>query len=157
MADDDGRDVPADVVAAVRAICTALPEVVEETAWVGTRWRVRGRTFAHVLPVDGGWPPVYAREAGTDGPAVVLTFRSSGPELDALRAGGAPFFGPPWRQDEVGLVLGDVVDWAEVAELVTESYCTQAPARLARTVDRPQAGEDPRRAGASRRHSSRGR
>ena len=126
-----------DVVAALRKVCLALPEVREETAWVGTRWRVRARTFAHVLRVEGGWPPAYARAAGHDGPLVVLMFRSTGPELDALRAGGPPFFAPPWRADEVGLVLTDPIDWDEVAELVTESYCCQAPKRLAATVVRP--------------------
>ncbi len=44
---------PTDVAPAIldrlRARCLALPEAYEEQAWVGTRWRVRGRTFAHVL------------------------------------------------------------------------------------------------------------
>jgi hypothetical protein len=131
-------EVPADVVEAIAAICRALPEVKEEAAWVGTRWRVRGKTFAHVLRIDDGWPPAYARAAATNGPAVVLMFRSTGEELAALREGGAPFFGPPWRADEVGLVLGDDVDWDEVRELLTESYCACAPAKLAALVDRPE-------------------
>jgi hypothetical protein len=121
----------------IGAICNALPEVVEEQAWVGTRWRVRGKTFAHVLGVDDGWPPAYARAAATNGPARLLMFRSTAEELAALRAGGAPFFAPPWRADEVGLVLGDDVDWDEVRELLTESYCAQAPAKLVALVDRP--------------------
>ena len=123
----------------IRAVCLALPEAYEEEAWVGTRWRVRGKTFAHVLRIDDGWPPAYARAAAaaTDGPATVLMFRSTGEELAALRDVGAPFFAPPWRADEVGLVVGDTVDWGEVRELLTESYCTQAPAKLAALVDRP--------------------
>jgi len=64
-------------------------------------------------------------------------FRSSGPELDALRHGGARFFAPPWRADEVGMVLDAGTDWQEVAELLTESYCVQAPAALRAAVDRP--------------------
>jgi hypothetical protein len=131
-----GEVAPA-VVAALLSVCEALPEAREETAWVGTRWRVRDRTFAHVLVVESGWPPAYARAAATDGPATVLTFRSSGPELDALRGSGSPYFGPPWRADEVGMVLGADVDWAEVAELVTESYCAVAPRALVDRVDRP--------------------
>jgi hypothetical protein len=133
-----GRDdVPAEVLAALRAVCRSFPEVVEEAAWVGTRWRVRWRTFAHTLLLAGGWPPAYARAAGTDGPAIVLTFRSVGPELDVLRAGGRPFFAPPWRADEVGLLIDDATDWQEVSELLTESYCVQAPAALRAAVDRP--------------------
>ena len=84
-----------------------------------------------------GWPPAYARAAATDGPVTVLMFRSSGPELDALRGGGHPFFAPPWRADEVGLILGADGDWTEVAELLTESYCLLAPERLAERVERP--------------------
>ena len=110
----------------LRRICSDLPDVVEEEAWVGTRWRVRGRTFAHVLDIADGWPPAYARASGTDGPVTVVMFRSSPPDLDALRAGGPPFFAPPWRADEVGLVLGPEVDWTEVAELVADSHRTRS-------------------------------
>jgi hypothetical protein len=67
----------------------------------------------------------------------VLMFRSSGPELDALRNAGHPFFAPRWRGDEVGMVLDTDVDWNEVNELVTESYCVQAPKKLVELVDRP--------------------
>ena len=130
-------DVRPEVLAELRRICLGFPVVREEEAWVGTRWRIRQRTFAHVLFVDAGWPPAYARAAGTDGPATVLTFRSSPPELDVLRSGSGPFFAPPWRADEVGMILEDDVDWQEVAELLTESYCLQAPQRLAATVERP--------------------
>ena len=70
---------------------------------------------------------------------MVLMVRSSGPELVALRASGPPFFAPPWRSDEIGLVLGHRTDWSEVRELVTESYCTMAPKRLADRVERPDA------------------
>jgi hypothetical protein len=63
--------------------------------------------------------------------------RSTGPELEVLRRSGPPFFAPPWRPDEVGMALCEDVDWSEVAERVTESYCTVAPERLARLVSRP--------------------
>ena len=132
------RRLPAEILSGLRSICLGLPEAHEETAWVGTRWRIRTRTFAHVLPIDDGWPPVYARAAGTDGPVTVLMFRSSGEELGALRDVGEPFFAPPWRADEVGLRLDEHhLDWQEIAELVTESYCLHAPRKLARSVQRP--------------------
>ncbi len=120
-------------------ICLALPEAYEEQAWVGTRWRVGTRTFAHVLAVDSGWPPAYARASGSDGPLTVMMFRSSGPELAALAGAGDPFFATPWRADEIGMVLGDDVDWDEVRELITESYCVMAPQRLVDQLDRPTA------------------
>jgi len=126
----DQTEVPAPVLDRLRAICLALPEAVEQAAWVGTRWRVGTRTFASVLVVADGWPPVYARAAGTPGPATVITFRATGPERDALRAAPPPWFAPPWHRDAVGLVLGDAVDWDEVGELLTDSHRLLAPRRL---------------------------
>jgi hypothetical protein len=131
--------VTPEIVDNVRAICLPLPEAYEETAWVGTRWRIRTRTFAHVLSINDGWPPAYARAAGTDGPMTVVMFRSSGAELNTLRSAGHPFFGPPWRADEVGMAIEPDTDWSEVSELVRESYCLLAPKRLAATVVRPPA------------------
>jgi hypothetical protein len=138
-------DVSGELVEQVRAICDRLPEARQEDAWVGTRWRIRKETFAHVVAVADGWPPAYARAVGRRGPVTVLTFQSSGAELEALSNVGEPFFRPPWRPGIVGMVLdGDVaVDWDEVGELVTESYCLLAPARLAAQVVRPEnAGDD---------------
>jgi hypothetical protein len=60
----------------VRSICLELPEAYEEQAWVGTRWCVRKKNFAHVLTVVDGYPPAYARAVGDVGPAHLLTFRS---------------------------------------------------------------------------------
>jgi hypothetical protein len=130
-------DVPPEVVAQIRSVCIGLPEAYEEPAWVGTRWRIRKQTFGHVLMVDAGWPPGYARAAGSDGPIIVMTFRSSGAELAALSAAPRPFFKPVWFPDIVGMVLDTGVDWAEVAELLTESYCVVAPKKLVELVDRP--------------------
>ncbi|MCE6998309.1 MmcQ/YjbR family DNA-binding protein [Saccharothrix sp. S26] len=123
-------EVPDEVVDRLRAVCAAFPEVVEERAWRGTRWRIRQRAFAHVLEVEDGNPPSYARAAGTDGPATVLTFRSAGPELAALSHAPHPFFKPAWAANVVGLVLDDDTDWDEVAELLTESYRSSAPRKL---------------------------
>jgi hypothetical protein len=130
-------DVPLEIVAQLRSVCLGLPEAYEEPAWVGTRWRVRGRTFAHILRIDSGWPPAYARAAGADGPICVMTFESSSPELEALENAGHPFFSPRWRPSIVGMVLDAGVDWDEVAELLTESYCNLAPKQLVELVDRP--------------------
>jgi predicted DNA-binding protein (MmcQ/YjbR family) len=119
-------DVPADVVGELRSVCLRLPESVEKQAWAGTQWRVRNRMYAHVLTVDF-----------VDGPVTVLTFRSSGPELDAVRSAGHPFFRPAWGANLVGMVLGADVNWGEVAELVIESYCVLAPRKLVEQIDRP--------------------
>lgn len=129
-------DVAPDVVGRLGKICLALPEAIEEDAWVGTRWRIRNSTFAHVVAIDHGRPVAYAAAAGTDGPATVLTFRSADDELHALGAIGAPFFKPVWFRDIVGIVLDGDTDWVEVAELVTESYRHLAPKGLAARLRR---------------------
>jgi predicted DNA-binding protein (MmcQ/YjbR family) len=131
-----------ELVAGVRAVALALPEAYEEAAWVGTRWRVRGRTFAHLLSIEQGRPQSHARAAGTAGPCTILTFRSSGLELETLRRTGPPFFAAPWRGDEVGLLMDGDVDWDEVGELVTDSFCLLAPQRLAAAVTRPAGGPE---------------
>jgi hypothetical protein len=131
-------DVSEEMLAALRSVCLGLPEAYEEPAWVGTRWRVGKRTFAHVLRVDAGWPPAYARAADDDGPVTVLMFRSRGAELGVLRGAGRPFFAPPWRADEIGLILAEQTDWNEIAELVTESFAVLAPKRLHALIHPPR-------------------
>jgi hypothetical protein len=136
-------DVPPEILDQLRQVCLGLPETYEEPAWVGIRWRIRKRTFAHVLTADPDHQMAYAEAAAIDGPTCVLTFRSPGDEIDALVTSGYPFFKPDWGADVVGMVLDDGVDWAEVRELLTESYCVLAPKRLAAQVDRPPGGIGP--------------
>lgn len=128
-------DVDPAVVARLGELCGALPEVVEETAWVGARWRIRGRTFAHVLPIVDGRPAGYATAAGIEGPAVVLTFRITAEERELFTRLGPPYWAVRWGRDVGGLILGKSPDWAEIAELVTESYRLLAPKRLAAQLD----------------------
>jgi len=129
-------EVSLDTLSQLRSVCCALPEAYEESAWVGTRWRIRKQTFAHVLVIDHGWPPVYAKTAGTDGPSTVLTFQSEGQDLAVLSNIGHPFFRPRWRPNIVGMFPEDDADWSEIGELVTESYCLLAPTKLVQLVGR---------------------
>ena len=133
----DRPSVPPEIVARIGLFCLGLPEVTEEAAWVGTRWSVGKRNFAHVLMIDAGWPPAYARAAGSDGPIVVLTFRLPAARLAAPRFTRPPFFRPVWFPNIVGMIIDDRTDWDEVADLLTESYCVLAPKKLAALVDRP--------------------
>lgn len=129
MADAQRRytdDVPDEIDARLREFCLALPDAYEQRAWVGTRWMVRKRTFAHVLGVD--------TDAGS---LVVLSFRSAGEDLEMLRHAGHPFFVLGWGRDAVGMVLDDATDWEEVREVVIDSFCVLAPKKLASLVDRP--------------------
>jgi hypothetical protein len=122
--------VPAETVARLRAICRALPEAQEQDAWVGLRWRIRGKTFAHVLMIADGWPPAYAKAAATEGPACVLTFRSLLADVDDTAFRTHPFFKPVWWPDIAGLIFGENADWDDVAALVAASYRLLAPRRL---------------------------
>ncbi len=106
----------------IRATLTRLPECYEEDAWTGVRWRVRQATVAHVF---GGEDQLFR-----------LTFRAEPDEVLAFRHLGEPYF--VVGGNAVGLLLEQLVDWEEVAELLTDSYCLQAPARLVALVDRPE-------------------
>ena len=69
-------DVAPEILEEIRPICAGLPETYEQPAWIGVRWRVRGRTFAHVYTIDPDRHLVYARAVSTDEPVCVMTFRS---------------------------------------------------------------------------------
>jgi hypothetical protein len=127
-------DVFAEGLAWARELCLALPDAYEEDAWVGTRWMVRRRTFAHLLEIVDGYPPSYAAAAGIGGPATVLTFRVEGSELAAVLAGPASF-GPLWNRNDVGIRLDRYADRGELGELLVDSYRLRAPKTLLRRLD----------------------
>lgn len=117
----DYLEVPAQIVRRLRKACAHLPEAYEEQAFAGVRWRIRGRTLAHVVTV-----------ARPEGPPVThVTVHSAGEEHDALLAMGHPFH-PGWGPGLIAIVLSDdgTTDWDEVRELVTESYRLLAPKKL---------------------------
>jgi hypothetical protein len=135
-------DVPPEVEDRLRAICGSLPEVHEEPAWVGVRWRVRRRTFAHacsvpVPPGKGAGHPT--SDAARVFPGYdrldVVSFRVPDDDVAGLSAAGFPFYRPGWGTNVIGLVLTAATDWQEVEELLTDSYRIQAPKRLARLVE----------------------
>ncbi|MFE6787177.1 MmcQ/YjbR family DNA-binding protein [Streptomyces sp. NPDC057680] len=124
-------DVPPEILDRLRSICGQLPESYEEPAWIGVRWRIRSRTFAHVYTPDVDRSPVYASYVGADQEPVVMTFRVAADDLLGLTAAGFPFFRADWGHDVVVAVLGDHTDWTELAELITDSYRGMAPKFLA--------------------------
>lgn len=126
------QNASAEILGKLRAICLLLPEATEQRAWVGTRWCVRNRNFAHVVPIDDGWPPSYAKAASSRGPITIATFRVCPQDHDALRAIGHPFFVPPWWPDIAGLVIDGATDWTELAELITDSFRLLAPKKVRR-------------------------
>jgi len=129
------RRVPENVLGRLRLVCMEMPETIEETAWAGTRWCVRGKNFAHVLTIHDGWPPAYARAAGTAGPACVLTFRLGKEHCAAVRFRRAPFFRPPWFPNIAGVLLDSRSDWDEIDTLLRGSYRVLAPRKLAAMLE----------------------
>jgi hypothetical protein len=101
-----------------------LPECREEDAWVGTQWLVGRASVAHVF---GGEDQLFR-----------VTFRAEPDEVIALQHLGAPYFRAGWGRNVVGMLLDEDTDWDELAELLTDSYCVQAPAELAQQVSRPE-------------------
>jgi hypothetical protein len=129
-------DVPPEIEDRLRAICGGLPDAREEPAWVGVRWRVRKRTFAHACTVEPGTPRSDAvRVFAPDAPLTVVSFRVPDDDVAGLAASGYPFYRPGWGTNVIGLVLGTATDWEEVEELLTDSYCVQAPKSLSRLLD----------------------
>lgn len=105
----------------VGEVLGAFPECREEAAWTGVRWRVGNATVAHIF---GGEDQLFR-----------ITFRAEPDEVVAFQHMGAPYFRV--GGNAVGIVMDDDTDWEELAELLTDSYCIQAPERLAARVDRP--------------------
>ena len=66
-----------------------------------------------------------------------MTFRADPEELEAITRSGPRYFRPAGAPTSRGVVIDDDVDWEELRELVTESYCRLAPRKLVRLVDRP--------------------
>ena len=116
-------EVPDAWIRRLRAIVAAFPDCTEEVAWVGLRWQVGRATVAHVF--------------GGEDQQFRITFRAEPDEVMAFEHLGPPYFKTGWGTNVVGLVLDDDTDWQELTELLTDSYCIQAPARLAAEVPRP--------------------
>jgi len=127
-------DVPPEILDRLRPICRRLPETYEEPAWIGVRWRIRARTFAHVYTPDPERYPIYAQQVVGGEAPIVMTFRVPIDDLFGLTAGGFPFFRAEWGRNVAGAFLGDHTDWTEIAELITDSYCEMAPKFLVARV-----------------------
>jgi hypothetical protein len=71
MVRTDRIEPDAEVVARLGAVALALPEAYEEDAWTGVRWRIRAKTFGHVMVAQAGFashPSVMSRASLTRPP-----------------------------------------------------------------------------------------
>jgi hypothetical protein len=124
--------VPADLVQRIRTLCLALPEVTVRiddplTSARSTAYSfdIRRRSFCLLVAVTG--------PAGRPVPLLVL--RAGQQDRAALLSSGHPFFVPRAGRDRVGVLLTEDTDWAEIGELVTESYRVLAPKKLIALLD----------------------
>jgi hypothetical protein len=125
-------EVPEDIVERVRALCLALPEVTvrvddslspaRSTAY---SYEIRRRSFCLLV----------AREDSAGKPVPLLVLRAGPEEREALLSIGHPFFASRAGRDRIVVMLTDNTDWAEIRELVTESYRILAPKKLTALLD----------------------
>jgi hypothetical protein len=107
-------------------ICLALPETTREDSGRHATFRIQKRAFAYWLDDHHG--------DGIDG----IVCKARWGEADALVAADPErFYKPAYvgPRGWVGLRLdGGEIDWTEVTDLVTESYLSMAPKKLAEMV-----------------------
>jgi hypothetical protein len=118
-------EVPEDIAERVRALCLALPEVTVRVDGWAQSFDIRRRSFCLLV----------AREAPTGRPVPLLVLRAGPDERAALLSAGRPFFAPRAGRDRIGVLLTDGTDWAEIRELLTESYRVLAPKKLIALLD----------------------
>lgn len=111
----------------LRTICLAFPEA-EEAGGVGTpTFKVRGKIFAmrHSLHQAERWS----------------LWCKAPPGVQSLVVGALPerFFIPPYVGSKgwIGAYLDVEQDWAELADLIEESYRMTAPKALLARLDTP--------------------
>jgi hypothetical protein len=114
--------IPPAILAKLRKLCMAMPRAYEETAWVGTRWCISKKNFAHVIMINEGLPPNYAKAANTNGPQCILTFRSDLAEYDPAIFQSEPYFKPVWFRNIAGLKLNRDTNWSTVKDHIEASY-----------------------------------
>lgn len=112
----DRPTVPDALIRRLDDVFADLPECYRERAWVGQRWRVGTATVAHVF--------------GGEDQQLRLVFRAPEAEMMAFEHLGPSHFKAGWGSNVVGIIFDDDTDWGDVAEMLTDSYCLQAPARL---------------------------
>ncbi len=120
-------EVPEDIVERISTLCLALPEVTQRVDYSRTTTRstaqsfdIRRRSFCLLVAVQD--------RAGQRVPLLVL--RVDPVEREALLSSGHPFFASRASRDRIVVLLTDDTDWAEIRELMTESYRTLAPKKL---------------------------
>jgi hypothetical protein len=124
--------MPPGPLARLRRICLALPEAHEVEAWGEPTFRVRNKLFA-----------MYAAPNNHHGAGRPAVWCKAAPGNQALMVRAEPdrYFVPPYVRPSgwVGVRLDRNPDWAEVTELMRDSYRLGAPRRLAVLLEEEHA------------------
>jgi hypothetical protein len=110
-------------LARLRRLCLALPEAHEVEAWGEPTFRVKNKLFA-----------MFAAAGNHHGAGRLAVWCKAAPGNQELMVRAAPerFFVPPYVGPSgwVGIWLDRSVDWAELADLLRDSWQLTAPKRL---------------------------
>lgn len=122
--------VPDEMHSLLAGICAELPESELVDNGVGYVLRIRRRSFGTLIAIA-------SPESGAT--QTLLVVLADPEEQRALEAIGHPFFPVRAGGSRIGMLLDQMSDRSEVAELVTEAYRRVAPKRLVATL--PEPGE----------------
>jgi predicted DNA-binding protein (MmcQ/YjbR family) len=115
-----------DPISRIRSICLALPEAAEQPFGGHTSpcFRVRGKIFVMI----------------SEDRTCMTCKAPSGVQQALVGSDAARFYVPAYvgHKGWIGARLDVERDWAELGELIEESYCMTAPRRLSALLARPQ-------------------
>ncbi len=111
----------------LRRICLSLPEAHEVEAWGEPTFRVRNKLFAMFASAGN--------HHGSGRPAIWCKAAPGNQEL-MIHVAPDRFFKPPYVGPSgwVGIWLDGKLDWAEVADILRDSYLLVAPKKLGMQV-----------------------
>ena len=116
------------LLAQMRDICLAFPEVTERLSHGTPTWFVRGKSVFVQLWENGHHQDTFPHLWCAAGPGVQEGLIAAAPER---------FFRPPYVGGKgwLGVRLDGEIDWAEIAELCEDAYRVIAPERLVAALD----------------------
>ncbi len=122
-----------------RSIALALPESTEIETWGHPTFRVRNKIFTGMGSTGGSVEfvdPSKMPDYPSGEPIVTMSMKAAPGEQESLLAQGLPFFRPKYvgNRGWIGIVINDRTDWAEVEELVLDSYVAIAPKKLSKLL-----------------------
>ena len=123
------EDTPRDgLLARVRPICLALPEVTERPSHGAPTWFVRDRASFATLWADGHHEREFPHLWCAAPPGV---------QPESIATDPQRFFRPAYvgHRGWLGIRLDRGVDWTEMAEILAEAFRCVAPKRLIADLD----------------------